>query len=122
MGGKSAGEGEGQRVHGGDAGIVGQRRRGGGGVKSLFTSSALTKKAVETTFTPPPRTRTKIKRLAFAEAQEADAAATRARKKSKVIVQKNVKHTHSQRMQELQNNEVCMLRHLTERFFGLIFS
>jgi hypothetical protein len=53
---------------------------------------------------------------------EADAAATRARKKSKVIVQKNVKHTHSQRMQELQNNEVCMLRHLTERFFGLIFS
>jgi hypothetical protein len=24
--------------------------------------------------------------------------------------------------QELQNNEVCMLRHLTERFFGLIFS
>jgi hypothetical protein len=91
-------------------------------IPTATSASARTMKAVATVLTPPPRTRTKTKRLASAEAQEADAAATRARKKSKVIVQKNVKHTHSQRMQKLQNNEVCMLPHLTEPFVGLIFS
>jgi hypothetical protein len=40
MGGKSAGEGEGQRADGGDAGIVGQRR-GGGAILVYIEISAI---------------------------------------------------------------------------------
>jgi hypothetical protein len=67
-----------------------------------------------------PRTRTKSKRLASTEAQQAVDAQAKATKQSKVASKKAVKKTHAQRMRTLKNQEVSLCGFLSPPSFFLL--